>query len=463
MELFLFHFRSWGTTLEQVFLGIQAFGTIEPRNLEAILSTNFQDWSIGSRHKVMFPFFGDGIFTQEGPVWKQSRDLLRPQFLHKQYETLDMFREPVEDLLQALSCGGVIDLQPLVFRLTLDVTTAYLFGESVKSLAKSASSDQVHFAEAFNVAQDYVAKRMRLPSLYWLIDGRAFQEACNTVHQFVDAIIDRGLSSDRSNDRTRNKFEFLDVLAQNCSDRTVLRSQIINILVAARDTTACLISWSIFLLLRHPKALKRLKDEIDSSIGDLREISRSDLMRMNYLQNTLKESKLPSIIIVPMKDFVLLTSTSPALRLYPSVPVNSRVATQDTTLPVGGGPDFSQPVFVRKGTVVAYNVYSMHRRPDFYGMDAELFRPERWEEHMPLDDDPVTSKWGYLPFNGGPRTCLGLDFGKTEAAYTIVRLLQRFPGLNLPSHTKVELVGVEKQTTTLVLSITDGCVVQLCQ
>ena len=43
MELFLFHFRSWGTTLEQVFLGIQAFGTIEPRNLEAILSTNFQD------------------------------------------------------------------------------------------------------------------------------------------------------------------------------------------------------------------------------------------------------------------------------------------------------------------------------------------------------------------------------------------------------------------------------------
>ena len=65
----------------------------------------------------------------------------------------------------------------------------------------------------------------------------------------------------------------------------------------------------------------------------------------------------------------------------------------------------------------------MHRRPDLYGMDAELFRPERWDEKMPLHDDPVNSKWGFLPFNGGPRTCLGLDFGLTEAAYTIVRLI----------------------------------------
>lgn len=61
MELFLFHFRLWGTTLEQVFLGTRAFGTIEPRNLEVILSTDFEDWSLGARRKVMFPFFGDGI------------------------------------------------------------------------------------------------------------------------------------------------------------------------------------------------------------------------------------------------------------------------------------------------------------------------------------------------------------------------------------------------------------------
>ena len=42
MELFLFHFRQTGNTLEQVFLGTQAFGTVDPANLEAILSTNFK-------------------------------------------------------------------------------------------------------------------------------------------------------------------------------------------------------------------------------------------------------------------------------------------------------------------------------------------------------------------------------------------------------------------------------------
>jgi len=41
MELFLFHFRQTGYTLEQVFLRAQAFATVDPANLEAILSTNF--------------------------------------------------------------------------------------------------------------------------------------------------------------------------------------------------------------------------------------------------------------------------------------------------------------------------------------------------------------------------------------------------------------------------------------
>ena len=80
---------------------------------------------------------------------------------------------------------------------------------------------------------------------------------------------------------------------------------------------------------------------------------------------------------------------------------------------------------------------------------------------MPLNDDLTNAKWGYLPFNGGPRICLGMDFGLTEAAYTVVRLLHRFPKLKLPSGEKFELVGVEKQTMTLTVSITEGCRVDL--
>ena len=51
---------------------------------------------------------------------------------------------------------------------------------------------------------------------------------------------------------------------------------------------------------------------------------------------------------------------------------------------------------------VAYAVYHMQRRKDFYGPDAQVFRPERWE-----GSELTNIKWGYLPFNGGPRVCLG--------------------------------------------------------
>jgi cytochrome P450 len=63
-------------------------------------------------------------------------------------------------------------------------------------------------------------------------------------------------------------------------------------------------------------------------------------------------------------------------------------------------------------------VYVMQRRQDLWGADADVFRPERW--------DGRKSGWEYLPFNGGPRICIGQQFALTEAGYVIVRLAQRF-------------------------------------
>lgn len=62
----------------------------------------------------------------------------------------------------------------------------------------------------------------------------------------------------------------------------------------------------------------------------------------------------------------------------------------------------------------------MHRRTDFYGPDAEEFRPERWE------NETVHPRWGYLPFNGGPRICIGQQYALTEVGYVIVRMAQEF-------------------------------------
>lgn len=93
---------------------------------------------------------------------------------------------------------------------------------------------------------------------------------------------------------------------------------------------------------------------------------------------------------------------STALRLYPQLPVNVRVATKTTMLPRGGGPDGQSPVLIPRGTGIGYSVYHMHRHTNLYGADAASFNPSRWEDSKLAKIGP-----GFMPFHAGPRICLG--------------------------------------------------------
>ena len=114
-----------------------------------------------------------------------------------------------------------------------------------------------------------------------------------------------------------------------------------------------------------------------------------------------------------------------SLRLYPVVPFNVRVALRDTTLPRGGGPNGDQPIGVLKDNPIGYSTLSMQRRRDLYPETSDSFPdpltfvPERWDSWVP-------KSWHYVPFNGGPRICIGQQFALTEMAYTITRILQTF-------------------------------------
>lgn len=253
MDTFLSFHRKMGWTFSNKILGAQSWGTVEPRNLEAIQSTNFEDWGMGPRRPITFPMFGDGIFTQEGPAWKHSREMLRPQFQHSQYDDMTIFEEAVEDLFTALEGeiekgGGVVDLQPLFFKLTLDTTTAFLFGESVKSLSllEPEEDGEHNFAQAFNTAQIYIQQRFRLGDLYWLSGGKKFQAACTSVNDFADQLIHHGLNREKkevAKEGEKEKYVFLDTVAEKVKTRDELRGQAVNILAAGRDTTAALLSW----------------------------------------------------------------------------------------------------------------------------------------------------------------------------------------------------------------------------
>lgn len=98
---------------------------------------------------------------------------------------------------------------------------------------------------------------------------------------------------------------------------------------------------------------------------------------------------------------------------------------RDTTIPRGGGPDGNEPVGILEGTMVNYSTLAMQRREDLYPQPDKSFAPvyefspERWDHWTP-------KSWQYIPFNGGPRICIGQQFALTEMAYTITRILQRF-------------------------------------
>ncbi|KAJ5846654.1 hypothetical protein N7534_010323 [Penicillium rubens] len=420
---------------QYLLFGPRAFHVLHPSNVEALLSTNFKDYGFGARPKIFAPLLGNGIFTQEGSAWKHSRELLRKQFVRVQSQNLSHFREHVDNLITRLPSSGVIDLQPLFLDLTLDIATALLFGRSVYALRADIDQDKENklFAESFSIAQEGLAKRFRIAPWHFLYNPPAFRKACANVHRFVEGYVkELGLEDVENYDK--NQYGFIKQVAEESKNMKELRDQLLNVLLAGRDTTACCLSWTFRLLVRHAHVMERLRREIASVMEGGTTPSREQIRRMPYLACVIKES----------------------LRIYPPVPLNNREAVRTTILPTGGGPEGDKPMLVRKGEIVVFSQYVNSRKKNIYGHDAYEFRPERWES-----GELANIGWGFFPFSGGPRQCLGEDFAQMEVSYTIVRMLQAFSHISLPVGEPNEPVGSEKQQLTLVLSSAEGCKVEI--
>lgn len=402
-------FQDNGNTWSASMMGQTFFNTIDPENVKAILATNFNDFGIGGRLEAFGALLGRGIFTSDGKQWEHSRALVRPNFTRSQVADLETFESHIQQLIAKIPRdGATVDLQTLFFQLTLDSATEFLFGESVNSLTSPDDSEQQQFGAAFDLAQSQLGTRSRMGKFLFFMRDSEFDNSCAVVHNFVDKIVDKALEKTQPKDVEKaiegkdgaDRYVFLMEMAKATRDPKQLRDELLNILLAGRDTTASLLSMTFHILARRPDIFKKLKAEVDELRGGKPDYET--LKTMKYLKYLLNET----------------------LRLYPVVPGNARFANKDTTIPRGGGADGQSPVFIPKGQIVAYSVYAMHRRKDIYGPDALEFRPERW-----APEEGLRPGWGYLPFNGGPRICVGQQFALTEASYTIVRLLQEFKGV----------------------------------
>ncbi|KIY00210.1 uncharacterized protein Z520_03895 [Fonsecaea multimorphosa CBS 102226] len=425
-----------GITFAAYMFGLVGYFTSDPRNIKAITETHFQaaDMGLGVRRPACYPFFGEGIFTQDGPAWKHSREMLRRQFARVQARDLETFTDQVETLISSFrDSKGIVDLQPAFFRFTLATTTALLFGESIETLS---AAEQNEFAEHFDSATWVTAVRLPLAHLSFLYNTPSYRKSCRIVRRYADHFIERAFKYARKHGQgeATEKYPFIFDLYTEYQDRSLVRDQLVNVLLAGRDTTACTMSWTIFHLVRHPEMLQRLREEINKVAGYETVIKRSHTKNMPYLNAVLNET----------------------LGLYPQVPMNTRSTVKTTFLPKGGGPDGESPVLVPKNAGITFSPYHMHRRKELFGKDAHDYKPERW-----LDGKLSNIGCAYIPFLHGFRTCLGKDFALSEASYALVRLLQAYPALRLPPGTEVVPTGKEKQMLTLVVSSLEGCKVVL--
>lgn len=367
---------------------------------------------ISNRIESFKPFLGPGIFTLRGEPWRHSRSLLRPIFAREQISDIELEERHVDALSAGLKtgidgCTDVVDLQPMFFKMTLELMTEVLYGQApLQPGEKTDAPDRTEFEYYFDKGKGFVNTRLALVKWYWLFHPPSFSRSCQKVHQYADYFVKAKLDQKRmvsatkrtsQDPETTGKFVLLHELAKSTNDPLEIRHATLGVYSAGRDTTASLLSWVFYFLSRYPRVFQQLRSTILAEFGtEASSIDFAKLRSCQYLQHCINE----------------------ALRMVPVVPTLERVSLEDVVLPRGGGPDGSKPVFVQKGGRVLISVYALHHRKDIWGSDPEVFRPERWEGRK--------AGMEFIPFGGGPRKCVGREQAPSSNTAMSYHLLTKF-------------------------------------
>ncbi|KAJ7250360.1 cytochrome P450 monooxygenase pc-3 [Mycena rebaudengoi] len=423
-------FETYGETVMVNLLFEDRIATTEPAYIKAILATEFNNyWKGPADFYRGHSLLGSGVFNTDDEMWKFHRGMTRPFFSRERVTDFDIFnRHANEAISQAgarLAQGYPVDIQDVVSRFTLDSATEFLFGKSVDSLSaglaypefaseKTPVSYWNHpsnaFVDAFLEAQRLHVARSRFGTRWPLNEfwKDVVKPQRAIIDQFIEPILNEALAekslsqTDESGARTET---LLSHLLKGTDDKQVIRDEILNILVAGRDTTAATLTFATYMLAEHPDMAQRLRKEIVDQVGNRRP-THEDMKTMPYLRAFINET----------------------LRLYPPVPLDGRTSKNATTWPATR-PD-GKPLYVPANTKIVYAVFLMHRRTDLWGPDALEFDPDRFIDerlHKYLTPNPYI----FLPFNAGPRICLGQQFAYQEASFFLVRLLQKFSAFSL--------------------------------
>jgi len=377
-------------------------------------------WLGNTRKELLENLLGDGMLNRDGDLWKTQRAIARPFFSNdrvRDFTLFDKYAQRCMSILSDLEPGQAIDVADLTWRFTTDTASEFLFGQTLDTLSFSeADGGFSSFISAFAEIQDIVFKRNSFGELWPLTEllGDTTEPLGDIIKQFVDPIVQRALEHKRKMMEMGQQVEadqctFLEYLAWRNDDAGLIRDQLINILIAARDTTAALLAFTIYMFTQHPEIAVKARAEVLEHVGPNGTPGSNELKKLKYLQAVFNET----------------------LRVFTPLHASMRESKPTGILLPPSDPTYSRgPMYLPPSSTFIYLSFLMHRNPALWGEDAHVYDPERWLD--PERSQRVTANPAiFIPFSAGPRSCLGQNYALNEASVFMVRLLQRFEHFTL--------------------------------
>lgn len=333
---------------------------------------------------------GDALITREEPLHRERRRVLQPAFHRDQIASYaQIMVSESERLAGGWQAGQTIDVRAEMRRLTLAIVGTALFGTDFRDSAEQVAQ----VLQAVAMRSRWLAPAMAfiepLANAYRRILPNGRSLFFNSERKQLDEIIEPIV-------RTRRGVSGKDVLslllnARYDSDEPLnarqVQNEIVTFVLAGHETTATALTWTCFLLARHPDALERLEDEIDTVLGE-RMATLEDVPALKYTSLVFQE----------------------AMRLYPPALAFARRAKE--TVELAG-------YAIPRGSSVFVSPYVTQRNPKYF-VHPDQFRPERWER------DPPPPKFAYFPFGGGAKMCIGEPFARLEGVLALATLIRRW-------------------------------------
>ncbi|EMD34546.1 hypothetical protein CERSUDRAFT_116692 [Gelatoporia subvermispora B] len=343
---------------------------------------------------------GDGLFTAHVPGdenWYIAHRLLMPAFsttaVHGMYDDMMDIIGQITLKWDRFGPQHAIDPAADFTRLTLDAIALSSMSYRLNSFYREDPHPFVHAMADFLYESMTRANRPGIVQALKRKSQAQYEEDQKIMLSLVDEIIqERKAHPVEKNDLLNVMLNGVDKETGKKLPDENIKQNLLTFLIAGHETTSGMLTFAVYYLLKNPEAMRKLREEIDTMIGD-RVVSVKDVNKLPYLLAVMRET----------------------LRLSPSAPGRGCGAIEDTTLVDG-------KYAIPKGMSIVVNVAAAQRDPLVYGSDADEFRPERMLDGK-FEALPPNA---WQPFGYGMRACIGRAFAWQEVQLTLVTLLQKF-------------------------------------